>query len=56
MAVVGGKVSIFEGRKLLPGGGLQMSKNVDRQVMSDYWVGRLRLLVMEWCMVVVGGK
>lgn len=29
MAVVGGKVSILEGRKLLPGGGLQLRKKVD---------------------------
>lgn len=49
-------MSILEGRKLLPGGGLQMSKKVDRQMMSDYWVGRLRLLVLEWCMIMVGGK
>lgn len=41
MAVVGVKVSILEGRKLLPGGGLQMSKKEDIQVISDKRVGSL---------------
>lgn len=35
MAVVGVKVSILEGRKLLPRGGLQTSEKEDIQVMSD---------------------
>lgn len=41
MAVVGVKVSILQGRKLLPRGGLQISEKEDIQVISDKRVGSL---------------